>query len=568
MKLTTSQSVFDTTSSKSRSKLDISFESPSPMRKVRKAVYIKNPLIKKLRKRNNNNKTVVTPALASAVVKKFIMPIFSGEMQYHISRSRSTLFNSRPVESIKPALKLSTHIQDMLENSKTLLQILKEKLKKTLELTEKGYVELNSMKTKFSDIQSLVSTTDCSLMSFRICAKKDKLMTPFRYYERLDLEKKYSGELAIRGRFLSQIENLNNHSAALKINNHKEYHNQWMLLMDSANVGERLKGYYDAIFHICFPVNLESKFKAVQDFCTKNSGDTLSHESNQLDYAKKELPKVIHLLKGSTSTFLKRNSLVSEIKKMKVAIISSVQSLDQTIYNSEIEGSLLLKSKNYMNRKFQNFTDEYMKIKSKLEKITDNNKKSNEKIVEKLCGTCGKLFFEHENYNWSCRTHISTWSGKMYWCCGKTFKKSLGCKLQKHFCKQGILTIDDNDSAFAITFCSTCRKQGHLPKECEYDPNTTKGPPQTQSLSPSRIPINKVMEVFKKKQKKYKIVKHNQSVNDLKESLSKVKPIKAKRVRLNRGLLDTSTPTTPSLPGSSPLFEHFPLISRRRGSKK
>lgn len=568
MKLTTSQSVFDTTSSKTRTKLDISFESPSPMRKVRKAVYIKNPVLKKLRKRKNNSKTDVTPALASAVVRKFIMPIFNGEIQYHISRSRSTLFNSRPVESIKPALKLSAHIQDMLENSQSLLQILKVKLRKTLELTEKGYTELNSMKTKFSDIQSLVSTTDCSLMSFRICAKKDKLMTPFKDYERLDLEQKYNGELAVRVGLLQQIEYLNTHSAALKNSNQKEYHNQWMLLMDSAIVGERLKGYYDATLHICSPVNLETKLKAVQNFCTKESGDTISHESNQLDYAKQELPKVVHLLSGSTSTFLKRNSLVSEIKRMKVAIISSVQSLDQTIYNSTIEGSLLLKSKNYMNRKFQNFTDEYLKMKNKLEQITDNNKKSNEKVTEKLCGTCGKLFLEHENFNWSCRIHISTWSGKMYWCCGKTLKKSLGCKLQKHFCKEGILTTEDNDSAFAIAFCSTCRKQGHVAKECEYDPNSIKGPSQTQSLSPSRILSNKVLEVYKKKQKKYKLLKHNQSINDLKESLRKVKPIKAKRVRVNRAILDASTPTTPSLPGSSPLFEHFPLISRRRGSTK
>jgi len=45
-----------------------------------------------------------------------------------------------------------------------------------------------------------------------------------------------------------------------------------------------------------------------------------------------------------------------------------------------------------------------------------------------ICKFCGKDFHERENFNWSCRTHQSQWSGEMWWCCGKTSKDALGCK--------------------------------------------------------------------------------------------------------------------------------------------
>ncbi len=49
-----------------------------------------------------------------------------------------------------------------------------------------------------------------------------------------------------------------------------------------------------------------------------------------------------------------------------------------------------------------------------------------------LCKNCGKEYQDNENYNWSCRTHQSEFSGEMWWCCGKTSKDAVGCKFRKH----------------------------------------------------------------------------------------------------------------------------------------
>lgn len=567
MNLNVSSSVSTMSVDKFRSRVSTNFDTPSPINRVKHIKAHKENILNKLKKRKRNVKTEVTPALASAVIRKFIMPIFNEEMQHHQSRSRSTLFNSRPADSLQAPVKLSSYIEDLLESTLTVLSTLKEKLRKTLDLTDKGYQELNSMKNKFSDIQSLISTMNCSLMSYKICAKKERIMTPFKHYEKLDLERKYKVELEVRANILNTIDRLSASSNKLKGLNQMEYHNQWMLLMDSAIVGERLKGYYFATFNICQPENLEFRLKQVQNRCDENCRQMISEETEKLIYVRRELPKVIDLLAGSTTSFIRGNSLRAEIKKMKIAIISSVQNLDQSIFNTEIEANLLQKSKTHMGRKFMNFTEEYQKMKYKLEKITDNNLKTNEKVQDKVCGTCSKIYNELENFNWSCRTHISTWNGKMYWCCGKTHKLSFGCKIQKHRCKEGVLAIEDKDSDFSIAFCLTCKKQGHLAKECELDPNITIPSPD-KSVKTSKLTSNKVLEVFKKKQKKFKIVKNNKSVNQLIESMHKPRPIRAKRDKVVRGLIDKSAPTTPTVSGSNPLIEHFPLISRRRMSLK
>jgi len=49
-----------------------------------------------------------------------------------------------------------------------------------------------------------------------------------------------------------------------------------------------------------------------------------------------------------------------------------------------------------------------------------------------VCKNCGKEYNEDANFNWSCRTHHSTFSGEMWWCCGKTKKEAPGCKYSKH----------------------------------------------------------------------------------------------------------------------------------------
>ena len=54
----------------------------------------------------------------------------------------------------------------------------------------------------------------------------------------------------------------------------------------------------------------------------------------------------------------------------------------------------------------------------------------------KTCKNCFKEYIDSENFNWSCRTYRSEFSGQMWWCCGKTTKDALGCKFFRHISRE------------------------------------------------------------------------------------------------------------------------------------
>ena len=98
------------------------------------------------------------------------------------------------------------------------------------------------------------------------------------------------------------------------------------------------------------------------------------------------------------------------------------------------------------------------------------------------CKKCGKEFNEKENYNWSCRTHQSDFSGEMWWCCGKTGKDSLGCKYGKHETKddeddEDLDNEQDGDAKKSNKYvrCACCKEIGHTIDECPRDPNIKTG---------------------------------------------------------------------------------------------
>ncbi|OMJ83884.1 hypothetical protein SteCoe_15112 [Stentor coeruleus] len=127
--------------------------------------------------------------------------------------------------------------------------------------------------------------------------------------------------------------------------------------------------------------------------------------------------------------------------------------------------------------------------------------------VHKVCKNCKKMYKEEENFNWSCKIHMSKYNGNMFWCCGKIEINAKGCVVSKH------ISGDDEDGQEKLKeenmkFCSNCREAGHGPKECPKDPNTRTNFDPMQELD--RI------ENYKKHKTKInaEILKHQLSLND------------------------------------------------------
>jgi hypothetical protein len=93
-----------------------------------------------------------------------------------------------------------------------------------------------------------------------------------------------------------------------------------------------------------------------------------------------------------------------------------------------------------------------------------------------ICKKCSKDYKESENFNWSCRTHKSAWSGEMWWCCGKKSKEAQGCLFSKHEVKKD---EDDEEKAADEDLlnrrCMCCKDKGHGIEECPRDPNLKTG---------------------------------------------------------------------------------------------
>jgi hypothetical protein len=124
------------------------------------------------------------------------------------------------------------------------------------------------------------------------------------------------------------------------------------------------------------------------------------------------------------------------------------------------------------NRTIRILQDEKEKSRLKITKLLA--RKGNFDREQKICKNCAKEFTEKENFNWSCRTHMSEFGGEMWWCCGKRGKEQPGCKFNKHESREDDNSDGDDTNkqiALRLVRCICCKEQGHKIDDCPRDPN-------------------------------------------------------------------------------------------------
>ena len=97
------------------------------------------------------------------------------------------------------------------------------------------------------------------------------------------------------------------------------------------------------------------------------------------------------------------------------------------------------------------------------------------------CKNCGREYNEKENFKWSCRTHYGSYSGEMWWCCGKFGKDQLGCRYSAHESKDDEEDEENPDAGDGdikndkYVRCTCCKEIGHSIDDCTRDPNIKTG---------------------------------------------------------------------------------------------
>jgi hypothetical protein len=90
-------------------------------------------------------------------------------------------------------------------------------------------------------------------------------------------------------------------------------------------------------------------------------------------------------------------------------------------------------------------------LNAEIHNLRKNNRVHVKGVFDGVCKNCKKIFNAEENFNWSCKTHLSGFNGTMYWCCGKTEKNAAGCIVTKHISETKEEPPEDDEK---VIFCS------------------------------------------------------------------------------------------------------------------
>ena len=147
-------------------------------------------------------------------------------------------------------------------------------------------------------------------------------------------------------------------------------------------------------------------------------------------------------------------SLIKDFRDFKASISDSIKQKDSALESFKLQIAALESNKTKLLADLTLMTDKFQRadirlkrafgeiiaLKGRIEKMKTT---SFQRMQVKLCTRCHKEYNEKENYNWSCRTHQSTYGGTMWWCCGRRNKDDPGCKYAKH-------QITENEEETAI----------------------------------------------------------------------------------------------------------------------
>jgi chromosome segregation ATPase len=212
-------------------------------------------------------------------------------------------------------------------------------------------------------------------------------------------------------------------------------HRNSLLQMENDVIGERLKGLYVAFESILGKNSFEEKIR--QEF--KDASLASASLAGFID----------HLDRGLLKTCSERDQLkddFNEAVKYRIEMKSDRDKLftrlkkDGTKWETEFkrvdeERNKMQSDYTELEKQSKILSEEQDKTRQKLKQMRIKRRAFGE-MEEKVCRSCGRTYYDNENYNWSCRIHFSQYGGELWWCCGKQGQNAPGCKLSKHECRE------------------------------------------------------------------------------------------------------------------------------------
>lgn len=435
-------------------RLKSSISQPWILSSARSIRAFHNPNLAKLRTRKKASKDL-TPSLVQKVVKKYFIPIFEAQRhrQKNLKTSRTVEFNQS----------LSESLRDELKKHQSTLSELNLELKRIHQDKEQKLKEISEFREKILNLEGIVKAN--GVCPGQLFDARNKI-----------LDKRLGGKYLMINDNNRELKNLLAHERYrnLKLKDNALVLEHWNSLynMQSDIMGEQLKGLYFSLNNLSLDF-LYTTFKAQKSSCTKSCLNICKIELSLSKKIYRNIKSLNTTVETSFNTLETRKSLLKELKDRSLAF-----KYDQEWHQSEIKKRFEEKEMYYirlfeLEKKNTVLEEDYEKTRTV---ILDIKKKSKmHDLEEKVCKYCKKVFIEKDNFNWSCRNHLSEWGeSNNYWCCGAQDKEAPGCKMSKHVSDEvGENKFFEhlNKNNKKKTVCRTCKTVGHISQECPTDPN-------------------------------------------------------------------------------------------------
>jgi hypothetical protein len=252
-------------------------------------------------------------------------------------------------------------------------------------------------------------------------------------------------------------------------------HTNHLLRIEKEVLADRVQGLYEAQhylplhYHMAQYLEMHTKDQTSWELELKAELKDATEVSAELYLLNDELKHhLAEMLQAKIETNEERDKMLSRTK-MKVLV------QERNLQQLTGERDKLRDKLNQVQKQYDTLNIEYDRLRSKVRHFRQTRASSQEKV----CRSCQKLFNENDNFNWSCTTHSSDFSGELWWCCGQTSKDAVGCQKSKHLCKDDELEEEERSAQVkkglmakcSVRTSQSCREHGHTHFECPKDPN-------------------------------------------------------------------------------------------------
>lgn len=442
------------------------------------SIPIQDSLLNQLKNRQKSS-LEVTPLLVSKALHSYFIPMLEAQ--------RKRRLNLKSMTERMPQKSLCEYLEQELKKSQEVLAKLNSGLSKSKFEKKVKLQEIDEVRVKLLNKSIELKCLGVRLKRKKATRKSRILEDQAKVFEYSNKKKNNITEK------LHKESMLNN---KIKDKGNKLKHWNSLIAMQSSTMGERLKGLYFACAHLSPSVlidSLKEKTDAISNFHLHID----QHSQNDLKTLSQCLCIISQNIRQSGFILQNKKKIEFDLKKLKIRLKDSNEKYMVDIQKADEEKSCIEYNFRNLNQKIGEFENEYERMLMKMSKLKVLNKHFGDR-EEKVCKFCKVLFTEIENFNWSCRIHLSQWSGNQYWCCGSSIKDSVGCNTSKHVSNDEEEFIEEKGKVGKKNLnvkCRSCRKTGHEYADCLKDPNP-RTLTQFERNFKKRRTISEVLDIF------------------------------------------------------------------------